>query len=293
MTPLIHELSPSRRRFMAELRFDDRVVIVTGGGRGIGPRPRPSCSVREARRRRGSPTSAVRRTAAAHRPGPADTVVAEIQASGGEGRRVVRLRRRRRQRRIDRRHPRSTRTAGSTSWSTTRRHSPHGGRSCPNPPDDFPSDARRALLRHAVRHPAAAWPHFVNAGYGRIVKHPRTESVFSGTRLDELLGGQGRPSTHSRRQTSPPKALRTGSMSTRSHRRAFTRMSEFAFAAYPEEGGVRQARAMLAPELNRAPARVYLAHEIVSAQRRSAAHRDGQRSPDWRSCTPKASSVIP
>ena len=67
---------------MADLRFDDRVAVVTGGGRGLGRVLRPAARV--ARREGGRQRSGGSLTGDGTDAGPADEVVREINAAGGE-----------------------------------------------------------------------------------------------------------------------------------------------------------------------------------------------------------------
>ena len=113
--------SPPDGADLSELRFDGRVAVVTGAGRGIGRAYALLLAERGARRRRQRPRRSMDGSGAD--AGPAADVVAEIVAAGGTAARRHQRRRRRRPapRRRGRgsralrahRHPRSTTPASS------------------------------------------------------------------------------------------------------------------------------------------------------------------------------------
>ena len=102
---------------MPDLRFDDRVAVVTGGGRGLGRAYALLLASQGAKVIVNDPGGSI--DGDGTDAGPAEEVVREITAAGGDGRgqhRIGRHRRRAARRSSTRRW---TATAASTSWSTT------------------------------------------------------------------------------------------------------------------------------------------------------------------------------
>ncbi len=157
--------SPPERRHRAPLRRARR----RRHRRGARHRPRLRAPARRAgrQRRRQRPRAARWTGDGRRRRRRPPTVVAEIAAAGGDGDR-------RHQRRVDRRRrarrsstPRSSGSGGSTSWSTT--PGSCGGRASRT---STPRTSTRHLAVHvggSFNTARAAWPHFVEQGYGRIV----------------------------------------------------------------------------------------------------------------------------
>jgi NAD(P)-dependent dehydrogenase (short-subunit alcohol dehydrogenase family) len=238
---------------MGELRFDERVAIVTGAGRGIGRSHALLLASKGAKVVVAD--HGVDVDGAGSSTGPADDVVAEIESAGGT---AVSC------------YADVADEAGATSIVQTALDTygrldvlvNNAGISDPALFEDLSVDQfRRMVDVHffgTLLCTRAAWPHMKRAGYGRIVC-TMSESVFGGIRdLTSYASGKG--AVLGLMRTLATEAHGTGILVNAVVPRAFTRMS----AAHslggksPEE--LAQFEKMLAPEMN-SPAAVFLAHE--------------------------------
>jgi len=238
---------------MGELRFDDRVAIVTGAGRGIGRSHARLLASRGAKVVVADYGVEVDGSGSSH--GPADEVVAEIEAAGGE---AVSC------------YASVAEESGAdaivrTALDTYGRLDVlvnNAGISDPGLFEDLTVEQfRRMVDVHffgTLLCTRAAWPHMKRAGYGRIVC-TMSESVFGGI-ADLTSYASGKGAVLGLMRTLATEAHGTGILVNAVVPRAFTRMS----AAHSLEGKSAEELAryeqMLAPEMN-SPAAVFLAHE--------------------------------
>ena len=238
---------------MDELRFDGRVAIVTGAGRGIGRAHALLLAARGAKVVVADFGVEVDGTGSS--TGPAQEVVADIEAAGGEavpcyasvadepGADAI------------------VRTALDT-YGRLDVLINNAGISDPAPFEELSvGQFRRMIDVHffgTLLCTRAAWPHMKQAGYGRIVC-TMSESVLGGiAELTSYASGKGAVLGFMRALAT--EAEGTGILVNAVVPRAFTRMSAgHAFEGLPQEEVDRFA-AMLAPELN-SPAAIFLAHE--------------------------------
>jgi NAD(P)-dependent dehydrogenase (short-subunit alcohol dehydrogenase family) len=238
---------------MGELRFDERVAVVTGAGRGIGRSHALLLAAKGAKVVVADHGVAVDGSGSSE--GPADDVVAEIEAAGGTATSC---------------YGDVADEAGASSIIQTALDTygrldvlvNNAGISDPALFEDLTVDQfRRMVDVHffgTLLCTRAAWPHMKEAGYGRIVC-TMSESVFGGIRdLTSYASGKG--AVLGLMRTLATEAHGTGILVNAVVPRAFTRMS----AAHALEGRspeeLAQFEKMLAPEMN-SPAAVFLAHE--------------------------------
>jgi NAD(P)-dependent dehydrogenase (short-subunit alcohol dehydrogenase family) len=239
-----------------ELRFDGRVVIVTGGGRGVGREHALLLASRGARvvvadvgadlRGRGSS------------PEPADSVVAEIIAAGGEaiachesvadpdGVAAV----------VDRTMAELGRIDALVN---------NAGVHVVGAIDDATFDDFRSMLDGnlygSILMAKAVWPHMVAAGYGRIV-NTSSESALGGL-PENTAYGVAKAAVHGLTRClamdGAPHGILVNSFAPRAYTRMFIQREVDTGQAASEE-----LKRMLSPAFC-APAAVYLAHESCAA----------------------------
>jgi NAD(P)-dependent dehydrogenase (short-subunit alcohol dehydrogenase family) len=238
---------------MDELRFDGRVVVVTGSGRGVGRGHALLLGSRGAKvvvadlggEMDGSGASS----------GPADDVAAEIRAGGGE---AVAC------------YASVAEESGAASIVRTALDEfgridalvNNAGISDPGLFMDLSIDQFRRMLDvhffgtlFMIR---AAWPHFVEAGYGRIV-NTVSESMLGGI-ADLTSYASAKGAVFALTRCLATEGLPLGIHTNGFTPRAFTRMSEdHAFSKQSDEAREQSARTFAA-DLN-APAVAFLAHE--------------------------------
>ena len=238
---------------MDELRFDGKVVIVTGAGRGIGRQHALLFGSKGARVVVADLGGDV--DGSGFSDGPATAVTHEIAALGGE---AVAC------------HASVAEEPGAASIVRTALDSfgrldavvNNAGISDPTPLAELTMEQFRRMLDvhffgslFVIR---SAWPHFVEAGYGRVVN----------TVSESMLGGIPNQTHYACAKGAVLALTRCLATEGESHGirvnaiapRAFTRMSlGNTFKNSPPEV-IEEAKTMLAPELN-SPAAVFLAHE--------------------------------
>jgi NAD(P)-dependent dehydrogenase (short-subunit alcohol dehydrogenase family) len=242
----------------AELRFDDRVVVVTGAGRGVG-----RCHALELAARGARVVVAdygVGIDGGGSSPGPAEDVVREIKESGGEAVPCY----------TSVAEERSAATIVDTAIDAFGRIDAvinNAGIHDPGAFEALTVDQYRAMLDvhffGSVFVTRAAWPHFIKAGYGRVV-NTVSEAMLGG--IPELTSyGAAKGAvfglTRNLATEGPLHGIRVNAIAPR----AFTRMSAShsdALADYlsmPKEV-MDQVNASMPPDLC-APAAAFLAHE--------------------------------
>jgi hypothetical protein len=238
---------------MGELRFDGRVAVVTGAGRGIGRAHALLLASKGARVVVADHGVDVDGSGSSH--GPADDVVAEIVAAGGEAASCYADI-------VDETEAASVIQMAIDRYGRLDVLVNNAGIADPGRFEDLTVAQYRRMVDvhffgtlHCTR---AAWPHMRQAGYGRIVC-TMSESVFGGiSDLTSYASGKGAVLGFMR--TLATEAVGTGIQVNAVVPRAFTRMSAgHAFEGRSEEE-LEYVAKLLAPERN-SPAAVFLAHE--------------------------------
>jgi NAD(P)-dependent dehydrogenase (short-subunit alcohol dehydrogenase family) len=242
----------------AELRFDGRVVVVTGAGRGVGRCHAMELAARGARIVVAD--SGVGIDGAGSSRAPAEDVVSEITTRGGEAVACFAS--------VAEEH--SAATIVDTAIDTFGRLDAvinNAGIHDPGAFEALSIDQFRAMLDvhffGTVFVTRAAWPHFIKAGYGRVV-NTVSEAMLGGIpELTSYGGAKGAVFglTRNLATEGPAHGIRVNAIAPR----AFTRMSAShsdALAEYlsmPKEV-MDQVNASMPPDLC-APAAAFLAHE--------------------------------
>jgi NAD(P)-dependent dehydrogenase (short-subunit alcohol dehydrogenase family) len=238
---------------MDELRFDGRVAVVTGAGRGVGRGHARLLAAKGAKVVVADLGGDMVGGGASH--GPADDVVAEIRADGGEAIAC---------------YASVAEEAGAASIIQAALDEfgrldivvNNAGISDPGLFMDLSVEQFRTMIDvhffgtlFVLR---AAWPHLVEAGYGRVI-NTVSESMLGG--IDDLTSyASAKGAVFALTRCLATEARDTGIQVNGFAPRAFTRMSEdHAFSSLSGEA-LEQAARMVAADLN-APAVAFLAHE--------------------------------
>jgi len=243
---------------MSELRFDDRVAIVTGAGRGIGRAHAVELAARGARVVVADFGGDIDGSGAS--TAPADDVVGEIRAAGGEavacyGSVAIEV---------------EATAIVETALDTYGRLDVvvnNAGIHDPAPFEDLTLEQFRRMFdvhffgTMMVTH--AAWPYFLRAGYGRVV-NTTSEAILGGiAQLTSYGAAKGAVFGLTRNLATEGivHGIRVNALAPRAH----TRMSEsdaerLASMFGMSEAMIQQVQASMPPEHN-APAAAFLAHE--------------------------------
>ncbi len=238
---------------MTELRFDGRVAVVTGAGRGIGRSHALLLSSRGARVVVADNGCQMDGSGASTQP--ADDVVREIQAAGGQA--VAS-------------YVSVSDEAGAASIVATALDAFGGLDIVINNAGIFATAPLEALTTEQFRAmidvhyfgtlfvTRAAWPHFVAAGYGRVV-NTTSESMLGNPRLSSYAAAKGAIFAFSRNAAveGADHGIKVNCLAPRAATRMADAHSE-GFDQPPEV--IEQLKAAMPPEIN-APAAAFLAHE--------------------------------
>jgi NAD(P)-dependent dehydrogenase (short-subunit alcohol dehydrogenase family) len=243
---------------MSELRFDDRVVIVTGGGRGIGRCHALLLASKGARVVVADAGGGIDGRGSS--PAPADEVVREIQANGGKAIAT---------------YASVADEAGAASIVGTATEAfgrldavvNNAGIHEPGLFEFLSVEQFRTMLEvhffGTVFVTRAAWPHFISAGFGRVV-NTASEAMLGG--IPELSSyGAAKGAVFGLTRNLATEGARYGIRVNALAPRAHTRMSEShsealaSMLSLPHEV-MDQIKATMPPELC-APAAAFLAHE--------------------------------
>jgi NAD(P)-dependent dehydrogenase (short-subunit alcohol dehydrogenase family) len=243
---------------MSKLRFDDRVVVVTGAGRGVG-----RCHALHLAARGASVVVAdygVGIDGAGSSPAPADEVVREIKQAGGEAVACCASV-------ADERGAASIVDTAIDAFGRIDAVINNAGIHDPGAFDELSIEQFRAMFDvhffGTLFVTRAAWPHFVKAGYGRVV-NTVSEAMLGG--IPELTSyGAAKGAvfglTRNLATEGPAHGIRVNAIAPR----AYTRMSASHSNALAEylsmpEDVMDQINASMPPEMC-APAVAFLAHE--------------------------------
>jgi NAD(P)-dependent dehydrogenase (short-subunit alcohol dehydrogenase family) len=243
---------------MSELRFDDRAVIVTGAGRGVGRAHARALAAKGARVLVAD--YGVDIDGAGSSPGPADDVVREIKESGGDAVACFASV-------ADERSATSIVEAALDSFGRLDAVVNNAGIHDPDPFEDLSVDRFRAMLDvhffGTLFVTRAAWPHLVRAGYGRVV-NTVSEAMLGGI-ADLTSYGAAKGAVFGLTRNLATEGHPHGILVNAVAPRAYTRMSASHSDKLAADMGVPtevmdQINAAMPPDLC-APAAVFLAHE--------------------------------
>ncbi len=243
---------------MAELRFDDRVVVVTGAGRGVGRSH--SLLLAEKGARVVVADYGVGIDGGGSSRAPAEDVVGEIEAAGGEAVACYASV-------ADERGAQSIVDTAIDAFGRIDAVVNNAGIHDPGAFDALSVEQFRKMLEvqffGTVFVSRAAWPHFVAAGYGRIV-NTVSEAMLGG--IPELTSyGSAKGAVFGLTRNLATEGVEHGIRVNAVAPRAYTRMSASHSDALSEvfemtKETIDEINASMPPELC-APAAAFLAHE--------------------------------